>query len=339
MASVDFAVADIFSDVPFRGNPLAVVDTTSGRPLSTSQQQLITRQFNLSETTFILPATQASATYRLRSFLPDGREVFGAGHNILGAWWHLAANGLLDFSERNIHRNLENGTQVFRFQQELGEDTIPVLVHRSKSPQGNDSFQVVLRQAPPQLHGIHPNKASLAKSFGLTDTDIGLVASHSDFVLPPQVASTSTTHHLLVPLGSVDALNRAVVQKESLLEQLAAVDKRAYGLFLFTRTGNQQYEARFFSPGMSGEDPATGSAAGPLSVYLHEHGELKLSDGTAEIEVRQGLQVGRDCLIKVVLSLDSSGAGGEDVRHADLVGGGVLISKGTIKVPDETLKF
>ncbi|KAH6693405.1 phenazine biosynthesis protein [Plectosphaerella plurivora] len=336
MAIAKFTVADIFSGVPFRGNPLAIVDTTS-RPLSTSQQQLITRQFNLSETTFVLPATKANATYRLRSFLPDGREVFGAGHNILGAWWHLAQGGLLDFNKGTIYRTLGNGTQVFRFHQEIGDDIIPVHIHRSELAEGATSFEVVLRQAPPQLHGIHPSSASLATSIGLAEADVGLVAELSGSLLPPQVASTSTTHHLLVPLASVEALNRAVVQRDRLLEQLAVVDKRAYGLFLFTRTAYQKYEARFFSPGMSGEDPATGSAAGPLSVYLHQHGELQLSGGTAQIEIRQGLRVGRDCLIKVVLSLDS--IDGEEVRQVDLLGGGVLIAAGEIRVPEESAVF
>ncbi|KAG7150569.1 Trans-2 like protein [Verticillium longisporum] len=156
-------------------------------------------------------------------------------------------------------------------------------------------------------------------------------------LLPPQVTSTSTTHHLLVPLASVEALNKAVVQKDKLLEQLALVDKRAYGLFLFTRVGANKYEARFFSPGMSGEDPATGSAAGPLSVYLHEHGELELVDGAAHIEVHQGLRVGRRCLIKVALSLEKSE--GEDIRQVDLIGGGVTIAEGRISVPGESIAF
>lgn len=336
MASLAFAVADIFSDVPFKGNPLAIVDTTS-KPLSTAQQQLITRQFNLSETTFILPPRTPEATFRLRSFLPDGREVYGAGHNILGAWWHLAQGGLLSFDDKSALKTLEDGTRVFRFHQELGEDVIPVHVRRTKFLNGDDASEVVLRQAPPRLHGIHPDKAALAESFGLVEADIGFKSSHSGEVLQPRVASTSTTHHLLVPLASVEALNKAVVQRDKILEQLAAVDERAYGLFLFVRTGHNQYEARFFSPGMSGEDPATGSAAGPLSVYLHEHGELKLEEGGAQIEVRQGLRVGRDCLIKVSLSLDKSD--GQETRQVDLIGGGVVISEGKIRVPDESAVF
>ncbi|KAF3359733.1 hypothetical protein VdG1_01931 [Verticillium dahliae VDG1] len=312
MASLQFTIADIFSQTPYQGNPLAIVDTTS-QVLTTTQQQLITRQFNLSETSFILPATEGKADYRLRSFLPDGREVYGAGHNILGVWWYLAESGLLNFTSANLSQTHKDGSETFLFHQELGGE------------------------APPKVHGIHPNRTLLAESFGLTEADIGFTAGNSGSLLPPQVTSTSTTHHLLVPLASVEALNKAVVQKDKLLEQLALVDKRAYGLFLFTRKGANKYEARFFSPGMSGEDPATGSAAGPLSVYLHEHGELELVDGAAHIEVHQGLRVGRRCLIKVALSLEKSE--GEDIRQVDLIGGGVTIAEGRISVPGESIAF
>ncbi|KAM0331540.1 hypothetical protein ACHAQA_003218 [Verticillium albo-atrum] len=336
MSSLSFTIADIFSQTPYKGNPLAIVDTTA-QTLSTAQQQLITRQFNLSETTFILPATQDKADYRLRSFLPDGREVYGAGHNILGVWWHLAQAGLLTFTDANTSQKNEDGSEVFQFHQELGGEVIPVRIRRIKSSDSKTEFEVLLRQAPPKVHGIHPDRDALARSFGLTEADIGFPSSNGGGLLPPQVASTSTTHHLLVPLASVEALNKAVVQKDKLLEQLALVDKRAYGLFLFTRVGPNKYEARFFSPGMSGEDPATGSAAGPLSVYLHEHGELELVDGAAQIEVNQGLQVGRECLIKVALSVEK--VGGEDVRQVDLIGGGVAIAEGKIAVPDESIVF
>ncbi|CRK27458.1 Antisense-enhancing sequence 1 like protein [Verticillium longisporum] len=336
MASLQFTIADIFSQTPYQGNPLAIVDTTS-QVLTTTQQQLITRQFNLSETSFILPATEGKADYRLRSFLPDGREVYGAGHNILGVWWYLAESGLLNFTSANLSQTHEDGSETFLFHQELGGEVIALKIRRIKKPEQKNEYEVFLRQAPPKVHGIHPNQTLLAESFGLTEADIGFTASKSSGLLPPQVTSTSTTHHLLVPLASVEALNKAVVQKDKLLEQLALVDKRAYGLFLFTRVGANKYEARFFSPGMSGEDPATGSAAGPLSVYLHEHGELELVDGAAQIEVHQGLRVGRRCLIKVALSLEKSE--GEDIRQVDLIGGGVTIAEGRISVPGESIAF
>lgn len=79
-----FALVDVFSDVPLAGNPVAVVSGADAVPVETMRR--IAREFNQSETTFVLPPTRADATFRLRSFTPTGSEVFGAGHNTLGAW-------------------------------------------------------------------------------------------------------------------------------------------------------------------------------------------------------------------------------------------------------------
>jgi PhzF family phenazine biosynthesis protein len=88
---------------------------------------------------------------------------------------------------------------------------------------------------------------------------------------------------------------------------------------------------------MSAEDPATGSAAGPLSAYLFEHGDLELVDGKAWIEVTQGLQVGRECVIRVALSFENSED--EVPQHVDLVGGAVVVAEGKIAIPDTSTPF
>jgi PhzF family phenazine biosynthesis protein len=336
MASLDFEIVDVFSDVPFNGNPLAVVDATRNT-LTTTQMQLIARQFNLSETTFVLPVTVDRADFRLRSFLPDGREVFGAGHNILGAWWHLARSGKLDMKKAYEH-SIGHGIEEMIVYHELGQDVTSLKIHRSKianDPQ-SDQVQVILRQAPPKLHANHPNPASLAEAIGISKEDIGwsLMSDKAVETLQPQVLSTSTTHHLLVPLASTEALNRVKVQRDKLIEQLRLADERAYGLFLFARVGNNAFEARFFSPGMSGEDPATGSAAGPLSAYLYKNGALPIKDGKGEIIVRQGLRVGRECVIRVVLNVSD-----DEKLEVDLVGGGVEVVKGTVVIPSPSTTF
>jgi Phenazine biosynthesis-like protein len=95
--SVPFAVVDVFADAPLVGNALAVVTDAEG--LEESVMRAVAREFNQSETTFVLPATQPGATWRLRSFTPAGAEVVGAGHNALGAWWWLATAGRLELDE------------------------------------------------------------------------------------------------------------------------------------------------------------------------------------------------------------------------------------------------
>src|SRR5687768_1175737 len=98
MASIRFSIVDVFSTTAFKGNPLAVVDNMSSS-LTDTQMKLIARQFNLSETTFVSPPSKAKAKFQLRSFLPNGEEVFGQGHNSLGAWWWLAHHGFLNDGE------------------------------------------------------------------------------------------------------------------------------------------------------------------------------------------------------------------------------------------------
>ncbi|KAK4032314.1 phenazine biosynthesis protein [Parachaetomium inaequale] len=340
MASIPFTIVDVFSAIPYKGNPLAVVDARD-ETLTDTQMKLITRQFNLSETTFFLPPTSPKAEFKLRSFLPDGKEVDGVGHNILGVWWHLAQANLLPLSAPQ-HTNPADGTETFIFSQELGGKIMPVKVTRhTRTP---DHFTVSIRQATPQAHATHPDPSGLAAAIGLDAADIGFTVASGGRELQPQVMSTSTTRHLLVPVSSIEALHRAAVQRDTLLEQLRRVDSKAYGLYLFTPVpssaegGAPTFEARFFSPGMSGEDPATGSAAGPLSAYLYDHGVLEVDgSGVGRLVVRQGLGVGRECVIDVGLGVRKEGGG--EVVEVDLVGGGVRVAEGRITVPGSATTF
>ena len=114
-----FYLVDVFAHEPLNGNPLALV--ADGQPLRQEMMQRIAREFNQSETTFLLPPTRPKADWRLRSFTPAGIEVTGAGHNALGAWWWLAEAGRLELSGPST-----------AFQQELGERVLPVEVLAEK---------------------------------------------------------------------------------------------------------------------------------------------------------------------------------------------------------------
>ncbi|KAJ6782261.1 hypothetical protein PWT90_10477 [Aphanocladium album] len=331
-----FAIVDVFSKTSYKGNPLTVVDNTTAN-LTLTQMKLIARQFNLSETTFYSSSKDANVDISLRSFLPDGKEVLGAGHNILGAWWYLAYAGKLAFTKPV--KEHADGTQEFEFLQELGGNISTVKILRKANDGGEAEFVVVLRQSPPQAHNQHPHISALAESLGLSSTDIGLASQKSIFLVP-QVMSTSTTRHLIVPLKSVSVLNAARVERDKLLKQLALVDDKAYGIYLFaedSKAERNQYQARFFSPGMSGEDPATGSAAGPLAKYLFENGYLDADRGQCRIKVRQGLQMGRECIIDVVLSERNLGTG--LLAEVDIMGSGVQVMSGLLRPPCTATSF
>src|SRR5262245_26669582 len=135
MPVLPFAIVDVFSAEPLAGNPLAVVEGGASLPLASLQR--IAREFNQSETTFVLPPTRSEADWRLRSFTAAGAEVFGAGgHNTLGAWWWLAQAGKLALT----------GDETV-FHQEIGDSVLPVVVARS----GAELTNIVMNQEPPSF--------------------------------------------------------------------------------------------------------------------------------------------------------------------------------------------
>src|SRR3981081_4437681 len=110
-----FYLADIFASQPLTGNPLSLVTEADG--LTEAQMRAISREFNQSETTFLLRPSRARATWRLRSFTPIGAEVFGAGHTARGPGLWLAAAG-----------RLPPGSEGTRLTQEIGGEVLPVEV-------------------------------------------------------------------------------------------------------------------------------------------------------------------------------------------------------------------
>jgi trans-2,3-dihydro-3-hydroxyanthranilate isomerase len=120
---VRFYLVDVFAHEPMNGNPLSLVVDVQGLSLETMQR--FAREFNQSETTFLLPPTRPQTDWRLRSFTPMGVEVSGAGHNALGAWWWLAEAGRLALS----------GPRTV-FQQEIGERVLSVEVLAEKGKEG-----------------------------------------------------------------------------------------------------------------------------------------------------------------------------------------------------------
>jgi PhzF family phenazine biosynthesis protein len=145
-------------------------------------------------------------------------------------------------------------------------------VEISKSSSG--AISISMQQGELQLLNRHANKAVLAESLGITAADIGLQDSAGNTVLDEvRIVTTSPARHLLVPVRSKEALDRVTfANKERIAQELASTNSHNSGVYVFTAVNGRddipRFEARFFSPGMSMEDPATGSAAGPLAAYL-----------------------------------------------------------------------
>jgi trans-2,3-dihydro-3-hydroxyanthranilate isomerase len=269
---IPFHLVDVFASEPLTGNPLAVV--VGGESLAVDLLRRIAREFNQSETTFVMPPTRAEADWRLRSFTAAGAEVFGAGHNALGAWWWLAQAGKLPLTE---------GPRTFH--QEIGERVLPVTVGE----------HIVMEQEAPEARQRVDSVAPLAAALGLDTRDIALQR------VPCQVVFTGAAH-LLVPISDRLAVDRIRPNAPALLDVLAHAG--AEGCYVFSLDPRQPEAtayARFFNPTVGiWEDPATGTAAGPLATHLVAHG---LAPAERPMIIEQGTAMGRTSLIRAEVSM------------------------------------
>lgn len=283
-----YKLVDVFTEKPLEGNQLAVVFEAD--KLSDGRMLAIAREFNYSETTFVLSPRSSQAAWRLRSFTIS-EEVFGAGHQMLGAWWAIAESGLVD---------LRTGENVVY--QEIGDEIFPLEIYvESGKPQ-----RIMMTQSKPIFGDKFGDLTSLAAALNLKESDF---ASES---LEPQAVSTGA-FHFLVPLKNIEALKKVQIDAAKLIELARPLG--CHGCYLYTLESvdeNSVAHARAFFPGigMNSEDPATGTAAGPLAVYLVEHGILP--EGKTLI-IEQGYEIKRPSRIEVLVNDDEIKVGGKCV--------------------------
>ena len=269
-----FHLVDVFATAPLTGNPLAVVENGDGLPLRVLHH--IAREFNQSETTFVLPPTRAGADWRLRSFTAAGAEVFGAGHNALGAWWWLARSRKLTLAGRSTVLH-----------QEIGDRVLPVTISRI----GRRVDAIAMAQEAPVLGTRVDDVALLARALGLSSSELA-----TDRV-PCQVVFTGAPH-LMVPIRDAAAVDRIQPDAAALLDVLRLAG--AEGCYVFSldpRRSEAIAYTRFFNPTVGiWEDPATGTAAGPLAAHLVANG---LARAEHVLTIEQGTAIGRTSLIQV----------------------------------------
>jgi trans-2,3-dihydro-3-hydroxyanthranilate isomerase len=292
--ALDFYLVDVFAETSLTGNPLALVVGADG--LNEEVMQAVAREFNQSETTFLLAPIRDGVTWRLRSFTSSGAEVFGAGHNALGAWWWLATAGKL---------HLDDGSG--RFAQEIGGRVLPVEVIGSNGR----PREIWLDQAPARLGPTVKDLPELAAALGLATQDLKE---------PAQVVSTGAAH-LLVEVSDRRVVDRAQPEAVRLAAVLRDVEGQGCYLYSLDVAGLESAAyTRFFNPTVGiVEDPATGSAAGPLASQLVAQGIV--AAGTTMI-IEQGFAMGRPSRIRVAVV-------GELVRVG---GAGVVVAEGQLHV-------
>jgi trans-2,3-dihydro-3-hydroxyanthranilate isomerase len=297
-----FVQVDVFTDRVFGGNPMAVVP--NGRDLADGEMQSIAREMNLSETTFVLPPTRSRCAARVRIFTPT-RELPFAGHPTLGTAWVLATRG-----------RLPPGTKAFELEEGIG----PVGVAFEGDP-ARPSF-VWMRHRDAAFGPEVTDRGAVARSLRLREDDLLPGA-------PVQSISTGNAF-LFVPLRDPATVDRATLDVATLL--MTPGEGGALGVFVFApdpARGAEYVYSRMFAPHTSGipEDPATGSAGGPLGAYLVRHGLVKAAEDV-RILSEQGTKMGRQSFVHIRLC--ATGDRVTDIR----VGGAVVHAlEGQLRLP------
>ncbi len=290
-----FHTLDVFTHRKFGGNPLAVV--LGADHLSTEQMQTITREFNLSETTFVLKPDDPSHTAKVRIFFPGGEMPF-AGHPTLGTAVLLAEL-----------KNKPGCSFETTITLELKAGLTPVRISRiADRVHGVFTAPIVPFHAPVKL----PTVEETARALNLDPADIGF-DGHG-------VASLEGgPRFFYVPVKTRAALEKSKVLEphwSALIRPMNGVD----AAYLYTRGGDNagtSFRSRMYAPtGGIPEDPATGSATALLAAQLLT--AEKLADGSHRWQLEQGYEMGRPS--DLTLEADVSGARLTAVR----VGGGAV---------------
>ena len=276
---------DVFTSTPLTGNGLAVVHDADGLDRSTMQR--VARETNLSETTFIQSATVEGADYRNRIYTIV-EEIRFAGHPSLGTAVALAR---------------ERGESEASYVQETAAGLQPVEVELSGT-----RARASMLQEPAQFgEPVEPGPVLGALGLGPGD-------GHRD--LPVQAVSTGI-YHLMIPLRDDVALARA--RPNLARVQTISQSTETMVLYAFVPDGDDggaRARGFFDAPDRVLEDPATGSAAGPLCAYMHRHA------GAGSVRIEQGVQLGRPSVLDTSIE-------GDRVR---VVGECVIVLEGSLSV-------
>jgi PhzF family phenazine biosynthesis protein len=272
MPNYAFRIVNVFAEAPFAGNPLAVFEEAQG--MDDETMQALALQFNLSETTFVLPSDRATA--RVRIFTPTFEMPF-AGHPTLGT--------------AHVVRTLKNTGDAVTLEMRVG--IIPVQARA-------DVW--TLQANPPRFRAVAATRADLAAMLVLAEADVA-----PDPAAPPLWVDTGS-EQLVIPLASPDAVRRAAPRADLLLAHGHTGQRAMAYVFAPDRQsqdvqGARTIVSRFFFPkhGAVVEDPGTGSACANLGGWLIATGATL----PQRITVAQGDAVARPCRLGLEVTADS----------------------------------
>ncbi|MHB1225692.1 MAG: PhzF family phenazine biosynthesis protein [Gemmatimonadaceae bacterium] len=270
-----YVTADVFTDRRFGGNQLAVLPDARG--LTAEQMLAITREFNYSESTFVLPPEHDGESCRVRIFTPGGEVPF-AGHPTVGTAIVLTAIGALPLTGDETSLVLGEGV-----------GPVPVMV---RSRDGHPYFARLTVAQLPVEEAPAVDAATIADVLSLSADDL-LEGDHA-----PSVVSCGLPF-LLVPLRTRGAVSRARVRLDRWETTLRGTTGSEVMVFAMdAEAPGTDVRARVFVPGLSvPEDPATGSACAALGGYLAAR--TPRDGGTLRWVVEQGIEMGRPSCLEV----------------------------------------
>ena len=299
---LQFHTLDVFTTDRFSGNPLAVVMDADA--LDSATMLKVAREFNLSETVFVLAATKPAHTARVRIFTPGGEVPF-AGHPTVGAAALLAE---LRSPETNGERDA-----LIVLEETIG--TVRVGVRQKPGAAAHAEFDAP--KLPEPTAGAPPVDL-LAAALGLIPSEIGLENHRPG-------AYSAGLPYVFVPVQSLDAIARASVH----MAHWSAAFGKTHAAYLYCREtvhATSSFHARMFAPNLGVmEDPATGSAAAAFAAIPVRYDSPR--DGLHKKVIEQGFEMGRPSFIEVSLLVKQGKL--ETVR---IGGHAVRVSNGTIVV-------
>jgi trans-2,3-dihydro-3-hydroxyanthranilate isomerase len=291
---------DVFTASPLAGNPLAVV--LDGQGLGDAGMQAIAREFNLSETVFVLPPEDQRQRARLRIFTP-ARELPFAGHPTVGT---AVLIGLIDHGPRH-------GTLAFGLEEGVG--LVPCAVEVEGEGRGNAVF--TLPRLPARV-GPLGSPADIAAALDVEERDIGF-----DRHLPARYSAG--VPFAMVPLASRAAVDKARLRLSHWADAFGEGDPAA--AFIYCREPVQPsdaFYARMFAPAMGiAEDPATGAAVAAFAGAIMDCD--RPVDGEHLLVIEQGYAMGRPSRIGLTLSV-----AGRVLTKAAIGGDAVVVSEGAL---------
>jgi trans-2,3-dihydro-3-hydroxyanthranilate isomerase len=294
---------DVFTSEKFGGNQLAVF--LDARGLAAETMQAVAREMNFSESTFILPAERPDTDIRMRIFTP-GCEMPMAGHPTVGSTFALALAGVIPPGRRRWTFGLNIGPT-------------PVDIDWA----GDSPTFVWMTQQRPVFGPVVTDVGAAAHAIGV---DAGAVRSTH---LPVQEVSCGVPF-VFIPVATRASVDAASPNLDAFnrLCKTAGVDNHA--MFVFSREpgpdGATVY-TRMFAPGLGvHEDPATGSASGPLGCYLVKYGVVPPERSRIILSL-QGVKMGRPSRVHIAIGLDDG-----EITRVQVGGEAVLVGEGYVEV-------